>query len=152
VRCVTGLAPPGPLLNDRGDKTIYDDATGLLWMKCALKNPGTSEPDSTSACTDSHNNAPWLQALSACETLTFAGRTNWRLPSVREIASIFKYGITGPTIDSTYFPNTDPTDHWSSTTSTSSTTAAYTGDFWSAQLLRPVKSSNAYVRCVAGGP
>lgn len=59
---------------DNNDGTISDLATGLMWMK---DNSDTS--------------MIWKDALAYGENSTFAGNSDWRLPSAKELQSIVDY-------------------------------------------------------------
>lgn len=56
---------------DNGDGTIRDQATGLTWMQ-----------------TDSQQALSWGDALAHCESLSWAGHDDWRLPNAKELYSI----------------------------------------------------------------
>jgi uncharacterized protein DUF1566 len=74
---------------DNGDSTITDDNTNLMWADA-------KDADVT-----------WASADSYCSALTHAGQSDWRLPSVKEVLSIFDYSIAGYSstglLDQTYF-------------------------------------------------
>jgi hypothetical protein len=97
---------------DNGDGTVSDDITGLMWQQ---------EDDNTTR--------NWFDALSYCEGLTLAGHGDWRLPNVKALESIVDDTQTSPSIDSGYFPNTNPDFYWSSTTSAVQTTYAWSVGF-----------------------
>ncbi|MBT3302220.1 MAG: DUF1566 domain-containing protein [Bacteroidetes bacterium] len=59
---------------DNGDKTITDNATGLMW----------TQDDDGSGMT-------WEAALSYAENATIASHSDWRLPNVKELQSIVDY-------------------------------------------------------------
>lgn len=58
----------------QNDGTIADKATGLTWQQA-----------------DSKKAMNWQDALGYCENLNLGGRTDWRLPSVKELQSIVDY-------------------------------------------------------------
>ena len=82
-----------------GDGTVTDTDTGLMWQQ------GTE--------TDTYK---WEQALSYCETSTLAGYNDWRLPNVNELQSLVDYSELIPSINTTFFPNTQSSPYWSSST------------------------------------
>lgn len=59
---------------DNQDGTITDNATGLMWMQ--------------SGSEDTYN---WEEALSYAEGMDFAGYSDWRLPTIKELQSIIDY-------------------------------------------------------------
>jgi hypothetical protein len=60
--------------NDKGDETIIDEATGLMWMK-----------------TDNATTLNWENALAYCEEFDGSGHNDWRLPNAKELQSIVDY-------------------------------------------------------------
>ncbi len=59
---------------DNGNGTITDKATGLTWMQF-----------------DSKVGMPWEDALKYAENLKLAGKSDWRLPNIKELQSIVDY-------------------------------------------------------------
>ena len=81
VRCVRGEQQERSF-TDNGDGTVTDEATGLMWQR---------ESDDVIRV--------WEGALSYCEGLTLADYTDWRLPDVKELASLVDVSRESPTID-----------------------------------------------------
>jgi murein DD-endopeptidase MepM/ murein hydrolase activator NlpD len=100
VRAVRGRPLEFGHFKDNGDGTVTDIATGLMWYQ-----------KETRAMT-------WENALAYCEALDFAGYDDWRLPNIRELWSLSGDSPDAPLIDTAYFPGTQPSDYWSSTTHT----------------------------------
>lgn len=116
AQCVTTQKPTAPASRfiDNGNDTISDKATGLIWMQCT---DGLST--STSACdTGIATLYSWQQALQQATSLNanggFAGKTNWRLPNEKELASILELSCVNPAINESLFPNTSSNLYWSS--------------------------------------
>jgi hypothetical protein len=59
---------------DNKDGTVSDLATGLIWQKA-----------------DARIGMNWEEALQYAQTLTLAGKLDWRLPSIKELQSIVNY-------------------------------------------------------------
>jgi len=59
---------------DNSNGTISDNATGLMWMQ-----------------NDTEDGMNWEDALVYAENMDFAGYSDWRLPSVKELESIVDY-------------------------------------------------------------
>ena len=56
----------------------------------------------------------WADALAYCkEGLTLSGKSDWRLPQVRELHGIVDYKESGPAIDKDAFPSTPASFFWS---------------------------------------
>jgi hypothetical protein len=97
---------------DNGDKTITDNATGLMWMQ-----------------NDNDEGVLWQDALSYAENIEFAGFSDWRLPDAKELQSIVDYTRSPATTNSAAIDplfscseivneagETDYPFYWSSTT------------------------------------
>jgi hypothetical protein len=122
---------------DTTDDTVADTCMGLVWQKDTGNNG---------------NSLTWCDALVYCETLSFAGHDDWRLPNVRELQSIVDYGRIDPSIDPVFGAFSD--EYWSSTTS-----AFFPDLAWSVSFFSGVVGVNAdgkgfrrYVRAVRPGP
>ncbi len=68
---------------------VRDNATGLLWTRCSLSDNNIPIYDFT--CKGNRKKYTWDEAISACENLVYEGRSDWRLPSVKELQSIVHY-------------------------------------------------------------
>ncbi len=143
VRCVSGPSRGySSHFVDNGDGTITDKTTGLIWQKCSAGQSGTN-------CTGSAGDYTWSNALNYCNGLG----TGWRLPNINELSSIVDTTkATNPTIDTTYFPNTqDNFSYWSSTTYAPDTDNAWYVNFLHGEVHPDGdKIGCNYVRCVSG--
>ncbi len=126
-----------------GGIMVQDNVTQLIW-EVKTDDGGVQDKDNT------YN---WNAAIAYCEDLPLGGYNDWRLPSREELRSIVDYSIPypGPTIDTSYFPNTVSSYYWSSTTYASSTGSAWHVYFSSGLDNYSHKSYSRYVRCVRGG-
>lgn len=103
-RCVSGNSYGQNLLQDNGDGTVADTASGLTWQQ-----------------TDSSYTLNWGGALNYCDTLDLAGYDDWRLPDIKELASI-AFALE----DTVLFPTSSEYARlWSSTTRVDEPTEAY---------------------------
>ena len=80
------------MLVDNGDGTISDLATGLMWMKY--------DSGSFRAGPNYNGLMNWEDALKYCESLHYAGYSDWRLPDIKELQSIVDYSRSPDTTDS----------------------------------------------------
>ncbi|MFH1242584.1 MAG: DUF1566 domain-containing protein [Pseudomonadota bacterium] len=118
---------------DNGNGTVTDLNTGLVWQQ--------------KHATD----RPWEEACEYCEGLTLGGRTDWRLPTKRELASLPHYGVYDPSIDTVYFPDCN-WGYWSSSPSTYySDRFAWYVDFYDGEVSDHYMTMDMRVRCVRGG-
>ena len=116
---------------DNGNGTVTDTSSSLIWQQATAPN--------------TYN---WDQAISYCESLSFAGYTDWRLPTLNELNTLVDSTQTPPTINQMFFPGTVSSFYWSSTTS-----ANYAGgvDFSNGGTSYKEKFYTFYVRAVRGG-
>jgi hypothetical protein len=119
---------------DNGNGTTTDNATKLMWQK---------EDDNTQRELKS--------AITYCEGLSLGGYNDWRLPNKEELVSIIDKTRKNPAINTTYFPNTNSSDYWSSTTLEGITSSAWYVYFTNGYVNYGYKSRISYVRCVRGG-
>jgi hypothetical protein len=121
VRCVRGngtgeafsdpaLAPPNQYTVISADE-VQDNYTGLIWQRTG----------------NSSGLITWDQAVAYCSSLTIGGNT-WRLPSVRELATLVDETQVAPAINRTMFPSTQygarsNNWYWASHAQRNSTTA-----------------------------
>ena len=76
VRAVRGDVYGTNNFQDNNDKTITDNATGLMWAKI-----------------DSEKGLDWKTALLYAENSELAGYSDWRLPNVKELQGIVDYSF-----------------------------------------------------------
>ncbi len=88
---------------------VKDNSTGLIWTRCSLSD--NDRPVYDFNCDGPRKKYYWTEAVQACENLTFEGRSDWRLPNIKELQSIvFYYHYTvgydhpGQVVDAV-FPN-----------------------------------------------
>ena len=120
-----------PSYTDNGDETVTDECTGLMWQQ---------EDDDTART--------WANALLYCENLGLAGYTDWRLPNSRELESIVDAGRSGPAINTDYFPGTDSSQYWTSSTNIGSPPNVWCVGFGGGYTNGYYKTHSYYTRCV----
>ena len=157
TRCVAGSAYPAADWSDKGDGTIRDNRSGLLYQKCSYGQ------NNDSSCSGTVTPINWQNSLSYCDSLSLAGR-KWRLPSVAELVALVDLTRTSiPYIDLGYFPGT-PADgatqyhYWSSTTAPNNANYSNLLNFSIPQIAGMDTKGNAnngttyhyLARCVSG--
>ena len=136
VRCVRGGSGASPSQTRfaratfSGDGLVTDGLTGLMWQYSAVSSQS------------------WQQGLAYCESLTYAGFDDWRLPKKKTLMSLMDYGHNNPISD---FPQMPRERFW--------TSAPYLGNqaSWSwyvsfdgaaGGMNRNSRGGSYYVRCV----
>lgn len=79
------------------DGTVFDKSTGLVWGP-------TFDKEIT-----------FEAAEKACKDFDLGGHKDWRLPTVKELASLVYYDKRDPAIDKEFFPDTKSSHYWTST-------------------------------------
>ena len=81
AKCVRGDEYGINRLEDNGDGTVSDLASGLMWQQASSKG------------------MDWEDALAYCECAETAGYNDWRLPGVKELQVLVDYSGHFPAID-----------------------------------------------------
>jgi hypothetical protein len=123
-----------------GEPIAIDNVTGLVWQ--AAPDPGV--------------NSTWSAALAFCDSLTWAGFDDWRLPDIYELTSIMDLGQVEPAVDDTVFEFITFSGYWSSSyaglDSTESYERAFEGLFlWGEPSVASLDYQKSVV-CVRGEP
>jgi len=87
---------------------VRDPGTGLVWLRCA---EGTRW--SAGACVGTPGAFTWAEALAIAR----AAGSGWRLPDIKQLASLVDPGRAAPAIDTARFPNAPASWFWSATPS-----------------------------------
>ncbi len=114
---------------------VRDNSTGLIWEAkhnmdgvSHYEDPGDadniytwydSNPNTNggAAGTPGNSNTNTEAFLKALNKTRLGGYSDWRLPTVQELAGLVEAGVTNPSINTVYFPNTVASWYWSSSTS-----------------------------------
>ena len=102
TRCVRSSRPTGPVFQDNNDSTVTDLATGLTWQQGDDSN-GRTFPEAHSYCANNLNN------------LRLGNKSDWRLPNIKELASIVDYRERLPAIDEVMSTVAANSSYWSDT-------------------------------------
>jgi hypothetical protein len=155
--CVRGEAAPAeheryiilePVTNE---PIVADTHTRLIWQGCSAGQQGAD-------CQPVAEFMNWQNALPYCEGLVWGGFDDWRLPNIRELASIVDNTQVRPAIDTRAFPNTpyygpitddNAGQYWSSTSRDYNMFTLYVG-FTSGFSHFYEQVEGRHVRCVRG--
>jgi hypothetical protein len=94
--------------------TVTDSRSRLTWMRCAL-----GQVWSGGSCLQSPTRHSWDEAKVLAEAINASGEffyDDWRLPTLRELATITRLHCRDPRTDLSQFPGTQPDFYWSSST------------------------------------
>lgn len=118
-----------------GSDVVTDNNTGLIWQRTLSSNTYT-----------------WQGAINYCDGLNYAGQTDWRVPTRKELATLPDYGRSNPAIDTTIFPGTQSSSYWSSSSYVNYTINAWYVYFNYGYVNHRDKTyiSSSYARCVRG--
>ena len=138
VRCVrdplaTGVKRFTGSLTDNGNGTVTDNHTGLVWQQAETVT------------------MTWEQALAYAQSLSLGGRSDWRLPNIKELQSVSDNNFRAPALNKTYFPGATTTHYWSSTSLANDSTQAWYLDCDYGLTTYQLKTGSWHVRCVRGG-
>lgn len=140
---------PTSQFTDNSDGTVTDTKTGLMWKKCA-------EGQEPLMCSGSALSFNWQEALQRAQDVNAgtAGSNlayaDWRVPNIKELASIVEESCLDPAINTAIFPNISFDEFWSS-----SPRADY-NSVWHVSFnigysKAMLKDDDALVRLVRGG-
>jgi len=131
-RCVRRLSARS-IFKVNGNGTVTDLTTGRTWQQ-----------------QDDNTRRQWDQANTYCQNLSLGGKTDWRLPNIKELRSIIDDRVSHPAIDEGAFVVTG-LDYWSATPYASLSGYAWTVSFNFGFASRSESGSfgnRHYVRCV----
>ncbi len=142
---IKGAPAPAVRFVCNGDGTVTDNLTGLTWVKDPSElGEGWGSPGGPSRMN-------WQDAIKNCKKLNFAGRKDWRLPTIKELQSLIDYEKRNPAINTEFFPNTQSRWYWSGTPVAGYSYVAWVvyfgggdvggGDRDGGYYVRPVRSS-----------
>lgn len=124
LRLVRGAQPAAAASASADGQEVHDARTGLVWRRCA---EGASWTGST--CAGTAVLLDWSAAAKRASEQAASARTAWRLPDVKELASIIDDGKAGPAIDPALFPATPAVRFWTSTPSAGDAAHLWTVQF-----------------------
>ena len=127
------------------DGSIHDRDNRYTWYD---SNPATNG-GSAGASGNGTDTEDFIAALNAAG---FGGYSDWRLPTSKELRGIVNYGRVNPSIDTAYFPETEASCYWSSTTYANGADVAWCMNFLYGYGSNGDKSLANGARAVRGGP
>ncbi|MDU9047786.1 MAG: DUF1566 domain-containing protein [Candidatus Electrothrix sp. Rat3] len=119
IKCESAERYIGRRYINHGDGTITDTKTGLIWKRCL---EGLSGGNCEEGKVETYT---WDVAVKRFKNVTYAGFTDWRLPTIDELKTLVycsegkdkegrcKDGSEKPTINQQAFPNIEALRVWS---------------------------------------
>ena len=104
---------PSARFQDNGDGTVTDVESKLMWMRCSSGQQWMGD-----RCTRTAAAFGWADAQRHADQVSREGAAffnDWRVPSLRELATITDRGCKNPRTNVTVFPGTPAAPFWSST-------------------------------------
>lgn len=104
---------PAVRFQDNGDGTVTDLGSKLMWMRCSSGQQWLSK-----RCVGAADVHGWIEAQRYADKVNRDGAAffnDWRLPSLRELATITDRGCEDPRTNTSVFPGTPAAPFWSST-------------------------------------
>ena len=135
---------PDERYTNHGNGTVTDNATGLMWQRCAIGQSGND-------CTGSARSFTWEEALAEAANSNHAGFSDWRLPNIKELHSLVARDRYDPAININAFPNTPSNWHWSTSPSAIDADNAWILDFEYGYGYNRRHYIGDHVRLVRGG-
>lgn len=138
------LTTPDSRFTVTGDGTVKDKQTGLIWMRCVL-----GQTLDGTICIGNAATYTWQQALQAADQYSFIGNSDWRVPNVKELASIVEEACYEPAINQVVFPATPFGWSWTSSPDVNNNDYAWLVSFGNGYSNGSGNNSrNFYVRLV----
>ncbi len=151
VRLVRGdmanLSPGLRYVPSTTGQEVTDRKTGLVWRRCAEGKSWTG-----STCAGNNDIFRHELALAHATAQTVASGVAWRLPNVKELASIADQTLQSPAIDTTTFPATQPASFWSSSPYVGNASEAWGVSFNDGYVFSVSRTSSLYIRLVRTSP
>ncbi len=153
--CKTDIHPhpsSATRFEDNGDGTVTDRGTMLMWMRCSAGQTWSQE-----LCEGAPKGYSVDDARQLAKQVNDDGEyffNDWRVPSVRELATISEPQCSDPRIDLAVFPNTPPDFYWSRNARAGDTASGrgYALSFGPEGVGFPPQSESHYVRLVRHAP
>jgi hypothetical protein len=135
---------------DNGDGTVTDARTGLMWMRCSGGQQWQGD-----RCVGPVASLSLDEAQSEAEQLNRGGAAffnDWRVPSLRELATITDRRCENPRADLAVFPDTPSSTYWTATPRAGDVKRRWAMSFGGAGVVVAGKDERFHLRLVRTGP
>jgi hypothetical protein len=133
---------------DNGDGTVTDRVSRLMWTRCSAGQEWTA-----GNCAGAARSVDWAGAAAVARDVNRQGAlffSDWRVPQLRELATLVAPACAAPRVDLTVFPGTPAEFYWSASTRPGEATPArvYALSFGGEGVLAMPRSEQNHVRLV----
>lgn len=148
----TAVSMPTTRFVDHGDGTVSDRLSKLMWMRCSVGQRW--QPD---RCAGAAGAVTWREAQQHADEVNLdavALHSDWRLPSLRELASITARECLRVRTNPAVFPATAPAAYWSTTARAgeAGTPRVFALDFGARGVVAASHDERHHLRLVRTGP
>jgi hypothetical protein len=153
--CETGAgersaSTPTARFVDNGDGTLTDQASQLMWQRCAAGQSWQQGQGCSGAAT--RHSLEEARALAERVNGADGFFDDWRLPSVRELATVTERGCANPRVNLQLFPATPAAGFWTDSARAGGQDQTYVMDFGAGGVTASVPVDRHHVRLVRTGP
>ncbi len=135
------------IIEENNPEYVIDSTTGLAWARCLV---GQTWNAASQSCSGEALRLTWQEALAASQTFSVGSIDDWRVPNIKELASIVERSCVEPATNLAVFPSSPAQHLWSSTPNTAGNALdqAWAIGFYNGRLDSNKKSSDFFVRMV----
>lgn len=135
-----------PFVVSTDGQEVTDLRTGLIWQRCAYGMTWQN-----GACEGSPTYFMWYEALPVAEQQARGKQRVWRLPNVKELASLLDRTRINQAIDDAAFPNTPNAPFWSASPYAADAFYAWEVNFFDGAVYYSYLEDLAAIRLVRDG-
>lgn len=147
VRLVRGTMDANQYSVSANGQEVTDSKTGLIWRRCS-----EGQTWNGNVCTGSASIYNHEAALTHATAQALAASQAWRLPNVKELASIADNTVELPAINSAIFPATPLGSFWSSSPYVSSPSETWGVSFQDSYVFSISRINPLFMRLVRNSP
>lgn len=149
VRLVSGMqaaAAEPALFTVSGDgQEVHDNVTKLIWQRCVV---GMNWDQDANTCTGNASFDMWYEVLHVAANASRAAGVVWRIPNIKELASIADTTRIEQAIDKQAFPATPNAQYWSASPYTNDAFFAWLVDFYNGAVYYSYQEDMGALRLV----
>jgi len=134
------------LRSSDAEPVVNDSQSGLMWQSCVA---GLRDNDCSGGIA---LGIGWEGALAYCDSLTWHGYCDWRLPDLHEVRTLLNWNTSAPFLNHEAFPGTPVGYHWTASARAGGFLAAWLVGISYATLIQGDRAMPQFFRCVRGAP